>query len=78
MEEVAYVDPQRNVAVTFGEKDVMAAVKAKNKWAQALQSDFILTYSRREKGVMSALEEVDSVEALLAQVWLEVHTYLLN
>ena len=31
VEEVAYVDAQRNVAVTFGEKDVKLAVKAKNK-----------------------------------------------
>ena len=31
VEEVPYVDAQRNVAVTFGEKDVKLAVNAKNK-----------------------------------------------
>ena len=32
VEEVAYVDSQRNVAVTFGERDVKADVKAKNRY----------------------------------------------
>ena len=31
VEEVAYVDAQRNVAVTFGERDVKKDVRAKNK-----------------------------------------------
>ena len=31
VQEVAYVDGQRNVAVTFGERDVKADVNAKHK-----------------------------------------------
>ena len=31
VQEVAYVDAQRNVAVTLGERDVKADVKAKKK-----------------------------------------------
>ena len=30
-EEVAYVDAQRNVAVSLGDKDIKTDVKAKNK-----------------------------------------------
>ena len=32
VEEVCYVDVQRNMAVTLGERDVKADVKAKNKY----------------------------------------------
>ena len=31
VDEVAYVDKQRNIAISLGERDVKADVKAKNK-----------------------------------------------
>ena len=51
--QVAYVDAQRNVAVSYGERDVKADVTAKNK---------------RERTVASNLEEGDTADAFLAQV----------
>ena len=31
-QEVAYIDKQRNIAISLGERDVKADVKAKNKY----------------------------------------------
>ena len=50
---MAYVDAQRNVAVSYGERDVKADVTAKNK---------------RERTVASNVEEGDTADAFLAQV----------
>ena len=71
-EEVAYVDAQRNVAVTFGERDVKKDVRAKNKWElnKITPSPQTLYHSRKERTVMSDLTEGNNPEAFLAQVTL--------
>ena len=60
VQEVWYVDAQRNMAVTMGERDVKADVKEKSK---------------RDKYKASLIVEGDTAESFLAQVGVNNNLY---
>ena len=69
VQEVAYIDKQRNIAISLGERDVKADVKAKHKYAELNECLNILMSHRIAKKKLKTKLKKDTFTLLVPEGW---------